>query len=144
MIDLATGWFKIASYSDRKAITIADIVECHWLSRYPWPTEIVFDRESEFIGHEFKRMVQKDYGIMTRPITTRNPQANVILECIHQVIGNMIKTFELEDRYLDSSDPWAGMLSATAFAVQSTYHTTLPGQQVFGRDMIFNIEHVVN
>jgi hypothetical protein len=38
-------------------------------------------------------------------------------------------------------------LSATAFAVRSTYHTTLkksPGQLVFGRDMIFNIKHVAN
>jgi len=40
-----------------------------------------------------------------------------------------------------------GILSATAFAVRSTYHTTLkntPGQLVFGRDMIFNIKHVTN
>ena len=39
------------------------------------------------------------------------------------------------------------MLAATAFAVRSTYHTTLkktPGQLVFGRDMIFNIQHVAN
>ena len=38
-------------------------------------------------------------------------------------------------------------MSATAFAVRSTYHTTLqksPGQLVFGRDMIFNIEHIAN
>ena len=39
------------------------------------------------------------------------------------------------------------ILRATAFAVRSTYHTTLkqsPGQLVFGRDMIFNIEHIAN
>ena len=39
------------------------------------------------------------------------------------------------------------VLSTTAFAVRSTYHTTLkktPGQLVFGRDMIFNIQHVAN
>ena len=38
-------------------------------------------------------------------------------------------------------------LNATAFAVQSTFHTTLqqtPGQLVFGRDMIFNIKHTAN
>ena len=42
---------------------------------------------------------------------------------------------------------WKGILSATAFAVQSTFHTTLqqtPGQLVFGRDMIFNIKHKAN
>ena len=57
----------------------------------------------------------------------------------------MIRTFELETNYLDEDDPWKGILSATAFAVRSTYHTTLkktPGQLVFGRDMILNIKHI--
>jgi len=38
-------------------------------------------------------------------------------------------------------------LNAAAFAIRSTYHTTLkatPGQLVFGRDMIFNIKHTAN
>ena len=87
-------------------------------------------------------MIKNDYGIKGKPITVRNPQANAIVERIHQVIGNIIRTFELEENYLDKSNPWKGILSATAFAVRSTYHTTLmksPGQLVFGRDMIFNI-----
>jgi hypothetical protein len=40
------------------------------------------------------------------------------------------------------------ILSATAFAVRSTFHTTTlqksPGQLVFGRDMILNIQHTAN
>src|SRR5919112_1401968 len=92
-------------------------------------------------------MVLHDYGIKGKPITVRNPQANAIVERVHQVIGNIIRTFDLEDNYLDEEDPWTGILAATAFAVRSTYHTTLkktPGQLVFGRDMIFNIQHVAN
>jgi len=53
----------------------------------------------------------------------------------------------LQKNYLDEDDPWAGIISATAFAVRATYHTTLqktPGQLVFGRDMILNIEHQAN
>ena len=72
----------------------------------------------------------------------RNPQANAIVERIHQVIGNIIRTFELETNYMDKDNPWKGILSATAFAVRSTFHTTLqstPGQLVFGRDMIFDM-----
>jgi hypothetical protein len=72
----------------------------------------------------------------------RNPQANAIVERVHQVIGNIIRTFELERNHQDEDDAWKGILSATAFAVRSTFHTTLqstPGQLVFGRDMIFNI-----
>ena len=43
---------------------------------------------------------------------------------------------------MDETDPWAGISSAAAFAMRSTFHTTLnatPGQLVFGRDMILNM-----
>ena len=147
MIDPATGWFEIQQYDDKKSITVANIVEQEWFSRYPWPTQITFDRGSEFIGQEFQKMIKEDYGIKPKPITVRNPQANAIVERVHQVIGNIIRTFELESNYLDDANPWKGVLSATAFAVRSTYHTTLqntPGQLVFGRDMILNVKHEAN
>ena len=125
MIDPATGWFEIHQYDDKRSITVANIVEQEWFARYPWPTQITFDRGSEFIGQDFQTMIKNDYGIKDKPITVRNPQANAIVERIHQVIGNIIRTFELENNYLDEEDPWKGILSATAFAVRSTYHTTL-------------------
>jgi hypothetical protein len=53
-------------------------------------------------------MIKKDYGIKGKPITVRNPEANTIVERVHQVIGNIISTFELEDNYLDEKDPWKG------------------------------------
>ena len=146
MIDPATGWFEIHQYDDKRAITVANIAEQEWFSRYPWPQLVTYDRGSEFIGHEFQKMLD-DYGVKKKPITTRNPQANAIVERVHQVIGNIVRTFELQENYLDEDDPWAGILAATAFAIRSTYHTTLqksPGQLVFGRDMIFNIQHTAN
>ena len=147
MIDPAMGWFEIHQYDDKRSITVANIAEQEWFMRYPWPTQVTYDRGSEFIGKDFQKMIKEDYGITAKPITVRNPQANAIVERIHQVIANMICTFELEDNYLDEDDPWKGILSATAFAVRSTYHTTLqklPGQLVFGRDMILNITHRAN
>ena len=69
------------------------------------------------------------------------------MERVHQVIGNIICTFKLESNDLDEDDPWKGILRATAFAVRSTFHTTLrntPGQLVFGRDMILNIKQKAN
>ena len=148
MIDPATGWFEIQEYGDKRAGTIANIVEQNWYARYPWPTEITYDRGNEFIGHEFENnFIKNEYGTKVRGATVRNPQANAILERIHQVIGNLVRTFDLEERDMDADDPWSGILSAAAFAVRSTFHTTLqatPGQLVFGRDMIFNIKHVAN
>ena len=149
MIDPATGWLEIEQYlEDREAITIANIVENTWLTRYPRPDLCTIDRGSEFIGHQFKnQLMKKEYGIKVKKATTANPQANSILERVHQVIGNMIRTFQLEENYLDEDDPWKGILAATAFAIRSTYHTTLqatPGQLVFGRDLILNCEHIAD
>ena len=146
MIDPATGWFELQQTPNIRSDTVSNIVEQEWLCRYPWPTQMTYDRHGSFVGTEFQAMLD-DYGIKRKPITVRNPQANAIVERVHQVIGNIIRTFELQTNYLDEDDPWKGILSATAFAIRCTYHTTLhstPGQLVFGRDMIFNIKHTAN
>ena len=89
------------------------------------PKKIIFDKESEFKA-EFASMIEEEYGIEKRGISPRNPQANSVLERIHQVIGNMIKTFRIYDREdLDEQDPWSGILAAIMFGVRATYHTTL-------------------
>ena len=147
MIDPVSSWFEIHQYGDKCAVTIANVVEQEWFSWYPWPTQITFDWGNKFLGHEFRHMVLHDYGIKCKPISVRNPQANAIVEWVHQVIGNIIRTFDLEANYLDNDNPWRGILAATAFAVRSTYHTTLqktPRHLVFSHDMIFNIQHVAN
>jgi hypothetical protein len=92
-------------------------------------------------------MVQNDYGIKRKGTSVRNPQANAILERIHQTIANMIRTFQIQDSEIDKEDPWAGILAATMFATRATYHTTLqatPSQLVFGRDAILNIPYHVD
>ena len=53
------------------------------------------------------QMLKTDYGIEIKAVTTRNPQANAIVEHIHQTIGNMIRTFELYDNDgIDDDNPW--------------------------------------
>ena len=39
----------------KRAISIANLVETAWLSRYPRPVEITYDQGLEFIGHEFRK-----------------------------------------------------------------------------------------
>ena len=145
MIDPATGWFEIQQVpGTKRADVVANIVEQTWLTRYPWPQIVTFDRGTEFMA-EFSAMLVNDYGVKRRPITKRNPQANAIVERVHQTIGNMIRTFQVQD--LDENDPWAGILSAVAFAVRATVHTTTqatPMQLVFGRDAMLNIQFTAN
>eukprot|EP00957_Ditylum_brightwellii_P175403 13352811-Ditylum_brightwellii.AAC.1 len=82
-----------------------------WLNLYPWPTEVVLDRGTEFMA-KFTKMIQRDYGVTKYPITTQNPQANGIVERIHQNIGNMLVTFCAHSTELDKEDPWSGILGA--------------------------------
>ncbi len=41
-------------------------------------------------------MCLNTYVIKRKPTTVRNPQANAILERVHQVIGQMLRTAELD------------------------------------------------
>ena len=146
MIDPATGWFEMREIPNKRADTIANIVEQAWLTRYPWPTQVIFDQGSKFMA-EFAAMVRDDYGIKRKPITKRNPQANAMIERVHQVLGNLIRTCDVNNTELDLDDPWSGILAATMFAVRATYHTTTqatPSQLVFGRDAILNTKFEAN
>jgi hypothetical protein len=49
MIEPATQWFEIQQYDDKQSITVANVVEQEWFSRYPWPTQVTFNRGSKFI-----------------------------------------------------------------------------------------------
>lgn len=94
---------------------------------------------------EFLTMVRDDYGITLSPITVRNPQANAILERVHQTIGNILRTFELPSD--NQTEEIEGILAATMFAIRATYHTTLkatPAQLIFGRDAILNTRFEAN
>ena len=64
------------------------------------------------------------HDVKRKPITTRNPQANAILEQAHQTIGNIIRTFQIDKVKLDMENTWEGILAALIFALQSTVHTT--------------------
>ena len=122
MIDPATGWFEMAQIPNKMAAEIADITKKTWFTRYPLPQRIVFDRGTKFMA-EFDKMCHNDYGLKRKPITTRNPQSNAIIERIHQTIGKIIRTFDVSN--IVNNDPWSGILVATMFAVRATYHTTL-------------------
>ena len=60
------------------------------------------------------------------------------------MLGNFLRTFELDDAELDEKLPWNELLSATIFALWSTVRTTLGaslGQPIYGRDMILPMKY---
>jgi hypothetical protein len=121
--DPATGWFEIAEIHDKRAETAAIVLDRTWFARYPRPKRCIFDNGSEFLGREFQDLLNS-YGVKRRPTTVKNPQANYV-ERIHQTLGNMIRTYELNEHDFDYDDPWTGILSNCAWAIRSTVHTVM-------------------
>ena len=68
------------------------------------------------------------------------------MEGIHQVLVNLLRTFNITQTYADEYDPWSVILAAAAFAILSTTNG-LKGyslvQLVFGCDMILLIKYTV-
>ena len=141
MIDPVTGWFEIKAIMKPDAVTVMDAFHEAWLCRYPRPEEIGFDNGSEF--KDVFSATCRNYGVKEKHSTSHNPQSNGVIERIHQVVGNSLRTFQLESANLTENDPWTPYLASVAWAVRSTYHTILnatPGQLVFGRDMVLPIQ----
>ncbi len=76
----------------KESITVAEQVDKYWFCRYPQPTKIIYDRGSEFIGPSFQELIKDVYQVKAKPTTVRDPQANSVLEHIHQVLANMLRT----------------------------------------------------
>jgi hypothetical protein len=116
-----------------------------WLSRYPRCCYIIYDKGSEFkLNFEY---LYETYGIEHKPTTIKNPQANAILECSHQVLGQMLRTSELDIAETICPYDVDVFLDNMAWAIHSTYHTVLkasPGVAIFGQDMLFDIPFIAN
>jgi transposase InsO family protein len=81
-------------YFDKSSAMISNLMNKTWFSRYPHCQYIIYDNGSKFKLH-FKALCES-YGIKHKPTSVKNPQANAILEQVHQVISTMLCTAELD------------------------------------------------
>jgi hypothetical protein len=140
-IDPATYWFNIILIRNPTASEIIETFTNECLLRYLQPQCIGFDNGSEFKSVFLQTCII--YGIKLKPSTSHNPQSNGVIEQVHLTLGNMLRSFEIQNKTLNEDDPWPSFLAATELAIRSTYHPTLhatPTQLVFGRDTILNIK----
>jgi hypothetical protein len=168
MIDPASSWFEIVElpvtteavipmdtkgrkgtkahkntklpYFDKSSTMISHLVNKTWFSRYPRCQYIIYDNGSEFKLH-FEALCES-YGIKRKPTSVKNPQANAILERLHQVLTTMLRTAEIDMANTVAPSDIDAFLTNAAWAIRSTYHTVLkasPGAAIFGRDMLFDI-----
>jgi hypothetical protein len=166
-IDPATSWFEVVELPlvrrlktinvngkessiveeifNKTSEHIAQLVNKMWLSRYPRCRYIIYNNGSKF-KLNFKYLCET-YGIKRKPTTIKNPQANAILECLHQVLGQMLRTSELDMAKTITPDDVDVFLNNAAWAICSTYHAVLkasPGAAIFGCSMLFNIPFIAD
>ncbi len=82
-----------------------------------------------------------------KPTSVKNPQMNAILKRIHVVLGNMLRTSELDLAKMVKPSDIDVFLSDAAWAVCSTYHTVLKaslGAAIFGQDTLFDIPFIAD
>ena len=106
---------------------------------------ITYDNGSEFKLH-FEDLC-KSFNRKWRPTTVKNPQPNAIIERVHGIIGDMMRTSNL-DMIETVKDTMIGdFLVNVAWAICSTYHIILkstPRAAISGRDMLFDIPYVAD
>ena len=92
------------------------LVKTMWLTRYIRLMEFTYYQGLEFIGHEFRKpLIEMEYGIIAKPSTLVNTNSNAILDRVNQNLGNLVRTCNIKQTYIEEDDPWSGILSADAF-----------------------------
>lgn len=115
-----------------------------WLSRYPRPVRIVYDQGTEYQNIDFESHLVH-LGIKPVPTSVKNPQANAILERVHSVMKNAMRTELHANPPANMADADATIdriLASTQYATRCAVHKTFgvsPGAIVFHRDMLLPI-----
>jgi hypothetical protein len=110
-------------YFDKSSAMISNLVNKTWFSHYPHCQYIIYDNGSEFKLH-FEALCES-FGIKRKPTSAMNPQANAILEHVHQVSTTMLCTTELDMTSTVEPSDIDAFLTDAAWTIRSTYHTVL-------------------
>jgi hypothetical protein len=142
MIDPTTSWFKVVELLlirqlktftvdgkessiveeifDKTSERIAWLVNKTWLSRFPRFHYIIYNNGSE-LKYNFEYLCIT-YVIKRKPTMLKNPQANAILECLHQVLAQMLCTAELDMAKTVTPNHVDFFLDNAAWAIRSSYN----------------------
>ena len=81
---------------------LSNEVELALLTGYPLPSKVIVDQGNKVLV-EFKPIIQANYSIMVKLVTSRNPQPDSTEKIVHEAIGNIIRAFKVQDMVLDDA-----------------------------------------
>jgi transposase InsO family protein len=149
IIDPVSNLLEIIRIDNKTSANVSQQFANTWLSRYPWPIEVIHDNGGEFIGHEFQELL-RTLGIRSKPTTVKNPQANAIVERLHKTMADILRvmlhvsppTNEADvNRMIDNA--LSTCMHASRCSVNHMMQTS-PGAMVFNRDMLTNVPLMAN
>ena len=123
---------EIIPINNTTSLEVANAFEDHWLSRY---------NGNEFLGWEFTVMLRRN-NIKSVPTTVKNPQANAMVERMHQSISTMLAISIQENppkSYEEAANLVQSKCMTTQFALRATIHSIMkisPGELAFGRNIL--------
>ncbi len=139
------NYTKDAEIFDETSSQISNLVYKYWFSRYPHCWYLIYNNGSEFKLH--LRALCPTYGIKRKPTSIKNPTMNAMLERIHAVFTNMLRTAGLDMAKSVKASDIDIFLADAAWAICSTHHTVLkdsPHVAIFGQDMLFDIPFIAD
>ena len=120
MVDPVTRWSEFLQFYIPPLVYFCqEILDSVWLSCYPRPKEIGIDN-----GGEHKKELTDlciTMGLIKKVSNKWNPQSNAILKHIHQVLGDSLQVFNLENKNINPNkdDPFGEYLNVVVYAICS-------------------------
>ena len=148
-IDAVISLPEVIPVEDAKSKTVANAFEDHWLSRYPIPRRCIHDNGNEILGPDFRHMLSRN-GIQSVPTTVKNPQANSMVERLHQIFKVNL-SISLQENLPTSYEEVFNLIqckcAAAQFAIRTAVHSqhkASPGELAFGRHMLYPFSRQVD
>ena len=86
-----TRWPEAIPIKDIEARTVAKAYVTDWVARFGVPDHMTLDRGTQFVS-ELWRSMSELLGTNLHPTTTYHPQANRLVERLHQTLKTSLKT----------------------------------------------------
>ena len=128
--------------------TAAEAFKDQWLSIYPFPIRCLHENGNELLGPNFVHMLREN-DIQSVPTTIKNPQANAIVERMHQLISTI--AISLKENPPTSFEEVSILVQrkymSAQFAQRTTVDTALkysPGEFAFGGNILHPLSSQIN
>ncbi|KFM56688.1 Retrovirus-related Pol polyprotein from transposon 412, partial [Stegodyphus mimosarum] len=131
-IDYFTKWPEAYPIPDQEAVTVAEMMIQHWISRFGVPLQLHSDQGRNFTSAVVKELC-KLLGIDKTQTTPLHPQSDGMVERFNRTILNNLSLVVSRNQ-----QDWDKKLPLFLLAYRSAVHETTgysPSQMLFGRDL---------